>query len=65
VQWLFGGSGSGPSNAADLNTRIDASRIDRRIHNDNMTGALPNAPLSGHWFPVQFQQLLQNAFPPL
>ena len=30
-----------------------------------MTGALPNAPLSGHWFSAQFQQLLQNAYPPL
>lgn len=128
----WGGSArpTGPSTAADLNTRIDASRIDRRIHkgnwcnpsgaglgerpraapaegidayvwikppgesdgsstfiqndegkgfdrmcdptyggnarnNNNMTGALPDAPLSGHWFPAQFQQLLQNAFPPL
>jgi cellulose 1,4-beta-cellobiosidase len=34
-------------------------------NNNHMTGALPNAPLSGHWFPAQFQQLLQNAFPPL
>ncbi|GFE78972.1 hypothetical protein GCM10011487_09720 [Steroidobacter agaridevorans] len=121
---------TGPSTATDLNTRINASRIDRRIHkgnwcnpsgaglgerpraapasgidayvwikppgesdgaseeipndegkgfdrmcdptyggnprnNNNMTGALPNAPLSGHWFPAQFQQLLQNAYPPL
>lgn len=121
---------TGPSTAADLNTRIDASRIDRRIHkgnwcnpsgaglgerpraapasgidayvwikppgesdgsseeipndegkgfdrmcdptyggnprnNNNMTGAKPNAPLSGHWFPAQFQELLQNAYPPL
>jgi cellulose 1,4-beta-cellobiosidase len=118
------------STLSDLNQRIDASRIDRRIHkgnwcnpsgaglgerpraapatgidayvwikppgesdgsstlipndegkgfdrmcdptyggnarnNNNATGALPNAPLSGHWFPAQFQQLLQNAFPPL
>jgi cellulose 1,4-beta-cellobiosidase len=29
------------------------------------SGALPNAPLSGHWFSAQFQQLMQNAFPPL
>jgi cellulose 1,4-beta-cellobiosidase len=121
---------TGPSTLADLNARIDASRIDRRIHkgnwcnpsgagigerpraapasgidayvwikppgesdgsstlipndegkgfdrmcdptyggnprnNNNMTGALPNAPLSGHWFQAQFQQLLQNAHPPL
>jgi cellulose 1,4-beta-cellobiosidase len=121
---------TGPSTLSDLNARIDASRIDRRIHkgnwcnpsgagigerpraapnagidayvwikppgesdgsstliandegkgfdrmcdptyggnarnNNNMTGALPNAPLSGHWFQAQFQQLLQNAYPPL
>jgi cellulose 1,4-beta-cellobiosidase len=121
---------TGPSTLADLNARMDASRIDRRIHkgnwcnpsgagigerpraapatgidayvwikppgesdgassnipndegkgfdrmcdptyggnarnNNHMTGALPNAPLSGHWFQAQFQQLLQNAYPPL
>jgi cellulose 1,4-beta-cellobiosidase len=31
----------------------------------NMSGALPDAPLSGHWFSAQFQELLQNADPPL
>jgi cellulose 1,4-beta-cellobiosidase len=121
---------TGPSTLADLNARMDASRIDRRIHkgnwcnpsgagigerpraapasgidayvwvkppgesdgsstaipndegkgfdrmcdptyggnprnNNNATGALAGAPLSGHWFQAQFQQLLQNAFPPL
>jgi cellulose 1,4-beta-cellobiosidase len=121
---------SGPSTATDLNTRIDASRVDRRFqkgnwcnaagaglgerpraapepgidayvwikppgesdgsstfipndegkgfdrmcdptyggnarNNNNPTGALPNAPLSGHWFVEQFQELLRNAFPPL
>ena len=121
---------TGPSTLADLNARIDASRIDRRIHkgnwcnpsgaglgerpraapatgidayvwvkppgesdgsstaiandegkgfdrmcdptyggnarnNNNMTGALPNAPLSGHWFQAQFDELMRNAFPPL
>jgi cellulose 1,4-beta-cellobiosidase len=34
-------------------------------NNNNGTGALSNAPLSGHWFQAQFQQLLQNAYPPL
>ncbi len=128
----WGGSArpTGPSTLSDLNARIDASRIDRRIHkgnwcnpsgagigerpraapasgidayvwikppgesdgsstaipndegkgfdrmcdptyggnprnNNNATGALPNAPLSGHWFQAQFTQLLQNAYPPL
>ncbi|MDO0937936.1 glycoside hydrolase family 6 protein [Streptomyces sp. DG2A-72] len=31
----------------------------------NMSGALPDAPISGHWFSAQFQQLMQNAYPPL
>ncbi|MEU0252979.1 glycoside hydrolase family 6 protein [Streptomyces sp. NPDC006184] len=29
------------------------------------SGALPNAPLAGHWFSAQFQQLMQNAYPAL
>ncbi|MFG3436611.1 glycoside hydrolase family 6 protein [Nonomuraea sp. NPDC047897] len=128
----WGGSArpSGPSTSTDLNTFVDQSRVDRRIHagnwcnqsgaglgerpranpapgldayvwikppgesdgssrqidndegkgfdrmcdptytgNDrnghNMSGALPDAPLSGHWFSAQFRQLLQNANPPL
>ncbi|MDL4819534.1 glycoside hydrolase family 6 protein [Actinomadura opuntiae] len=32
---------------------------------NNPTGALPNAPLAGHWFSAQFQQLLKNAYPTL
>jgi len=31
----------------------------------NLTGALPNAPLSGKWFEAQFEQLVQNAYPPV
>ncbi|GAA5059970.1 cellulose 1,4-beta-cellobiosidase [Thermocatellispora tengchongensis] len=31
----------------------------------NKSGALPNAPLSGHWFSAQFQELMANAYPPL
>jgi len=34
-------------------------------NNNNATGALPNAPLAGHWFQTQFDELLRNAFPPL
>ncbi|MFM9446032.1 glycoside hydrolase family 6 protein [Streptomyces acidiscabies] len=34
-------------------------------NNNNMSGALPNSPLAGHWFSAQFQQLMQNAYPPL
>jgi len=32
---------------------------------NNMSGALPDAPISGAWFPAQFAQLMQNAFPAL
>jgi cellulose 1,4-beta-cellobiosidase len=34
-------------------------------NNNSATNALPNSPLSGDWFPFQFQQLMTNAFPPL
>ncbi|WFE24220.1 glycoside hydrolase family 6 protein [Solwaraspora sp. WMMD937] len=121
---------TGPSNATDVDTRVDESRIDRRFqkgnwcnqsgaglgerptaapasgidayvwikppgesdgssseipndegkgfdrmcdptytgnprNNNNMSGALPNAPVSGHWFSAQFQELMANAYPPL
>ncbi|NNN34737.1 cellulose 1,4-beta-cellobiosidase [Streptomyces sp. S3(2020)] len=32
---------------------------------NSMSGSLPNAPLSGHWFSAQFQQLMTNAYPAL
>ena len=32
---------------------------------NNMSGALPDAPLSGAWFSAQFQELMANAYPPL
>ncbi|WP_329125724.1 glycoside hydrolase family 6 protein [Streptomyces sp. NBC_01465] len=36
------------------------------VRNGNsMSGALPNAPLAGHWFSAQFQELLKNAYPAL
>lgn len=31
--------------------------------NGTLTGALPNAPVSGHWFHEQFVELVQNAYP--
>ncbi|MFI7070548.1 glycoside hydrolase family 6 protein [Micromonospora sediminicola] len=32
---------------------------------NNLSGALPDAPISGAWFPAQFAQLMQNAYPAL
>jgi cellulose 1,4-beta-cellobiosidase len=123
---------TGPSTSTDLNTFVDAGRIDRRIHKGNwcnqkgagigqrptvnpqagfhayvwvkppgesdgsssliptgpdnpggkgfdpmcdpnyhgnslngnsLTGAWPNAPVSGRWFEPQFEELVTNAFP--
>lgn len=34
-------------------------------NNNHMSGALPDAPLSGEWFSAQFQELLRNAYPAL
>ncbi|MFZ3599735.1 glycoside hydrolase family 6 protein [Streptomyces sp. BH104] len=34
-------------------------------NNNHMSGALPNAPVSGHWFSAQFQELMKNAHPAL
>ncbi|MGW0391243.1 glycoside hydrolase family 6 protein [Streptomyces sp. NPDC003042] len=34
-------------------------------NNNHMSGALPNAPLSGKWFSTQFQELMKNAYPAL
>ncbi|MFH0244221.1 glycoside hydrolase family 6 protein [Streptomyces sp. HK10] len=34
-------------------------------NNNHMSGALPDAPLSGHWFQAQFEELLRNAYPPV
>ncbi|MFC4561820.1 glycoside hydrolase family 6 protein [Nocardiopsis mangrovi] len=34
-------------------------------NNNNPSGALPDAPISGHWFSAQFQELLENAHPPV
>ncbi|MGW2395228.1 glycoside hydrolase family 6 protein [Kitasatospora sp. NPDC001664] len=34
-------------------------------NNNNMSGALPDAPLAGAWFSAQFRQLLANAYPPV
>jgi cellulose 1,4-beta-cellobiosidase len=35
------------------------------LNGNNMSGALPDSPLSGHWFSAQFQELMRNAHPPL
>lgn len=34
------------------------------LNGNNLTGALPDAPVAGRWFQAQFAQLVQNAYPP-
>ncbi|WP_189216056.1 MULTISPECIES: glycoside hydrolase family 6 protein [Streptomyces] len=34
-------------------------------NNNNMSGALADAPISGQWFSAQFQELMKNAYPAL
>jgi cellulose 1,4-beta-cellobiosidase len=34
-------------------------------NNNQMSGALPDSPISGAWFSAQFQQLMANAYPAL
>jgi len=35
------------------------------LNGNNLSGALADSPLSGHWFSAQFQELMRNAFPAL
>ncbi|TDD19243.1 glycoside hydrolase family 6 protein [Nonomuraea diastatica] len=35
------------------------------LNGHNLTGALPDAPISGQWFSAQFRELLANAYPPI
>jgi cellulase/cellobiase CelA1 len=34
------------------------------LNGNNLTGALPNAPVAGRWFHAQFVELVKNAYPP-
>jgi cellulose 1,4-beta-cellobiosidase len=43
----------------------DPTYLGNPRNGNNPSGALPDAPLSGHWFSAQFQELMRNAYPPL
>ena len=34
------------------------------LNGNNLTGALPDAPVAGRWFQAQFAELVRNAYPP-
>ncbi|GAA2401631.1 glycoside hydrolase family 6 protein [Catellatospora methionotrophica] len=43
----------------------DPTYTGNQLNGNNLTGALPDAPISGAWFSAQFAQLMANAYPPL
>jgi len=58
---------TGPNNPAGkgLDGMCDPTYTGNGRNGNSMSGALPNAPVSGAWFSAQFQQLLANAYPAL
>jgi cellulose 1,4-beta-cellobiosidase len=56
----------GPDNpgAKGFDRMCDPTYTGNSLNGNSMTGALPNAPVSGRWFQTQFEQLVQNAYPP-
>ncbi|GGL80619.1 glucanase [Streptomyces fumigatiscleroticus] len=65
------GESDGASKAIDndegkgFDRMCDPTYTGNVLNGNNMSGALPNAPLSGKWFSAQFQELMKNAYPPL
>ena len=57
---------TGPENPGGkgFDRMCDPTYTGNQLNGNNLTGALPNAPVSGRWFQNQFVQLVQNAFPP-
>jgi cellulose 1,4-beta-cellobiosidase len=41
----------------------DPTYTGNSLNGNNLSGALPGAPVSGRWFQAQFVQLVTNAFP--
>jgi cellulose 1,4-beta-cellobiosidase len=56
----------GPENPGGkgFDRMCDPTYTGNQLNGNNLTGALPNAPVSGRWFQAQFVQLVQNAYPP-
>ncbi|WP_103531314.1 glycoside hydrolase family 6 protein [Streptomyces sp. SM11] len=65
------GESDGSSKAIPNNEGKGFDRMCDPTYNGNprngnsMSGAFPDAPISGHWFSAQFQELMQNSYPPL
>ncbi|HET9912928.1 MAG TPA: glycoside hydrolase family 6 protein [Anaerolineales bacterium] len=56
----------GPENPGGkgFDRMCDPTYTGNSLNGNSMSGALPNAPVSGRWFQAQFVQLVQNAYPP-
>jgi cellulose 1,4-beta-cellobiosidase len=65
------GESDGSSTAIDndegkgFDRMCDPTYTGNARNGNSMSGALPNAPVSGHWFSAQFQELMKNAYPAL
>jgi cellulose 1,4-beta-cellobiosidase len=58
---------TGPNNPGGkgFDRMCDPTYTGNGRNGNSLSGALPNAPISGAWFSAQFQQLMANAFPAL
>ena len=56
---------TGPENPTGkgFDRMCDPTYHGNSLNGNTVTGALPNAPVSGRWFQAQFVQLVQNAYP--
>ena len=57
---------TGPDNpeGKGFDRMCDPTYHGNSLNGNCLTGALPNAPVAGHWFQAQFVELVRNAFPP-
>jgi cellulose 1,4-beta-cellobiosidase len=56
----------GPDNPGGkgFDRMCDPTYTGNSLNGNNLTGALPNAPVSGRWFQAMFEMLVTNAYPP-
>jgi cellulase/cellobiase CelA1/aryl-phospho-beta-D-glucosidase BglC (GH1 family) len=56
---------TGPDNpdGKGFDRMCDPTYTGNSLNGNQMTGALPDAPVSGRWFQAQFAQLVENAYP--
>jgi cellulose 1,4-beta-cellobiosidase len=58
---------TGPDNPAGkgFDRMCDPTYHGNALNGNNLTGAMPAAPVAGRWFQAQFVELVLNAYPPL